>query len=197
MNSDVWHKVCEYLPHLQAVRLAEKRMSALEIAPPPKTAEKGIGATVLSVDAGVQALVEVAECSVQSSPVTVDQEISAVPGVGEASIEARPSSVETGVQVVPAFHEKSIGTIVVVENAGGSSTNAVPKSPEPITETVTPKETPTRQTTEPAPKTPFSIRVVRIFTFPIRLLSCSAKPVEDEEIPAEGTRSEKRAANDV
>jgi hypothetical protein len=34
VSADGWHKVCEYLPHLQAIRLAEKRMSAAEYAVP-------------------------------------------------------------------------------------------------------------------------------------------------------------------
>jgi len=31
VNADRCHKVCEYLPHLQAIRLAERWMSATEI----------------------------------------------------------------------------------------------------------------------------------------------------------------------
>ena len=29
MSTDGWHKVCEYLPHLQAIRLGEKRMAVV------------------------------------------------------------------------------------------------------------------------------------------------------------------------
>ena len=52
-----------------------------EIVAPPQMLEKSVDATVLTIDTGVQALVEKTECSVQFSPVVVDQGISAVPGV--------------------------------------------------------------------------------------------------------------------
>ena len=191
MNADGWHKVCEYLPHLQAIRLAEKRMSAAEIIVPPQMSEKGVDATVLSIDTGVQALVETMECSVQFSPVGVDQGISAVPGVHEVSIDARPIFSEAGVLAIPTLLEKSIGASVV-GRAVGSLTNVASKSLEALIETVAPKETAVNQT-EPAPKASFPIRMVRAYvyfvTFPIRLLMCSAKPLE-EELSADAAVSE-------
>ena len=191
MNAEGWHKVCEYLPHLQAIRLAEKRMSAAEIIVPPQMSEKGVDATVLSIDTGVQALVETMECSVQFSPVGVDQGISAVPGVHEVSIDARPIFSEAGVLAIPTLLEKSIGASVV-GRAVGSLTNVASKSLEALIETVAPKETAANQT-EPAPKASFPIRMVRAYvyfvTFPIRLLMCSAKPLE-EELSADAAVSE-------
>jgi hypothetical protein len=198
MNADGWHKVCDYLPHLQAIRLAEKRMSAVEIVVPPQTAEMSVDATVLSVDTGVQAVVEMRECSVQFSPVLVDQVVSAIPGVHEVSIDARPSFAEVGILAIPTFLEKSVGA-TVVGRAVGSLTNVASKSLEAIIETVAPKETPATQS-EPTPKESLPIRIVRAyvyyFTFPIRFLLCSAKPVEDEttgveETPSSNATSEK------
>jgi len=191
MNADGWHKVCEYLPHLQAIRLAEKRMSAVEVVAPPQMSEKSVDATVLSVDTGVQALVETMECSVQFSPVLVDQGISAVPGVNEASVDARPTFSEAGVLVIPTLLDKSIGT-TVVGRAVGSLTDVASKSLEAIIETVAPRETPADQT-ESASRPSFPVRVVRAYvyfvTLPIRFLLCSARPVEDEKIPTEETPS--------
>ena len=191
MNADGWHKVCEFLPHLQAIRLAEKRMSTVEVIVPPQMAEKSVDATVLSVDTGVQALVETTECSVQFSPVLVNQGISAVPGVHEMSIDARPSFVEAGVLAIPILLEKSVGC-TVVGRAVGSLTNVASKSLEAIIETVAPKETPDTQT-EPTPKESLPIRIVKayvyLFMFPIRFLLCSAKPVEDEKVAVEETPS--------
>jgi len=182
MNADGWHKVCEYLPHLQAIRLAEKRMSAAEVVAPRQMSEKGIDATVLSVDTGVQALVETAECSVQFSPIGVDQGISAVPGVNEVSIDARPMFSEAGVLAIPVLLEKSIGASVV-GRAVGSLTDVASKSIEALIETVAPRETPANQA-EPVPKASFPIRMVRAYvyfvTMPFRFLLCSAKPAEDE-----------------
>ena len=57
MNADR-HKVCEYLPHLQATRLAEKKMSAVEIVFFQQISEKSVDAAALSIDSGVQAAVE-------------------------------------------------------------------------------------------------------------------------------------------
>ena len=191
MNADGWHRVCEYLPHLQAVRLAEQRMSVVEIVAPPQMSEKSIDATVLSIDAGVQALVETMECSVQFSPILVDQEISAVPRVNEVSVDARPTFSEAGVLVIPTLLDKSIGSNVV-ERAVGSLTNAASRSLEALIETVAPKETPADET-EPASKPSFPVRVVRayvyFFTLPIRFLLCSAKPAEEEKVPTEAIPS--------
>lgn len=188
MNADGWHKVCEYLPHLQAIRLAEKRMSAAEIIVPPQMSEKGVDATVLSIDTGVQALVETTECSVQFSPTVVDQGISAVPGVHEVSIDARPIFSDAGVLAIPTLLEKSIGASVV-GRAVGSLTNVASKSLEALIETVAP--TPANQT-EPVPRASFPIRMVRAYvyfvTLPIRFLMCSAKPLE-EEVPADAAVS--------
>lgn len=190
MSADGWHKVCEYLPHLQAVRLAEKRMSAVEIVVPPQMSEKSIDATVLSIDTGVQALVETTECSVQFSPVLVSQGISAIPSQNEVSIDARPTFSDVGVLTIPTLIESSIGS-TVVGRAVGSLTNVASKSLEAIMETVVPKETPANQA-EPTSKASFPIRVVRAYvyymTLPIRFLLCSAKPVEDE-VPTDATPS--------
>jgi hypothetical protein len=41
--------------------------------------ERNVDATALSIDAGIQTLVETTEYSVWSSPVLVDQDVSAVP----------------------------------------------------------------------------------------------------------------------
>lgn len=187
MNADGWHKVCEYLPHLQAIRLAEKRMSMVEVVAPPQMSEKSVDATVLSVDTSVQATVETTECSVQFSPVLVDQGISAIPGVNEVSIDARPTFSDVGVLVIPTLLDKSIGASVV-GRAVGSLTNVASKSLEAIIETVVPKEAPANPT-ESEPKVSLPVRVVRAYvyyvTLPIRFLLCSAKPVEDERAPTE------------
>lgn len=208
MNADGWHKVFEYLPHLQSIRLAEQRMSVVEIAPPPQTSEKGIDATVSLFDAGVQAIVGVVECSVQAtvetmegsvqfSPLMVDQEISAIPGVNEVAIEARPILSDAGVLVIPTLLEKSVGTIAI-GRAVGSLTNVASRSLEAIVETVAPKEVSAEETGS-IPKASLPVRVMRAYVYyfmlPIRFLMCSAKPVEDEKLPVEevssGATSEK------
>ena len=191
MNADGWHKVCEYLPHLQAIRLAEQRMSAVEIVAPSQMSEKSVDATVLSIDTGVQALVETMECSVQFSPILVDQEISAVPGVNEMSVDARPTFSDVGVLAIPTLLEKSIGSNVV-GRAVGSLSNVASKSLEVLIDTVAPKETPANET-EPTSKPSFPVRMARAYvyfvTLPIRFLLCSAKPVEEEKIPTEANPS--------
>ena len=185
MNADGWHKVCEYLPHLQAIRLAEKRMAVVEIVAPPLMSEKSVDATPLLIDTGVHALVETTERSVQFSPVQVDQGISATPGVNERSIDARPSLSDVGVLAIPTLLEKSIGGSVV-GRAVGSLTDVASRSLESIMEAVAP--IPADQK-EPEPMVSFPIRVVRAYayylTLPIRLLLCSAKPMEEVKVPAD------------
>lgn len=187
MNADGWHKVCEYLPHLQAIRLAEKRMSAVEVIVPPQMSEKSVDATVESCAMGVQAVVETMESSFQFSPIMIDQEISAVPRVDEASIDARPSMSDAGVLVIPALLEKSVGT-TVVGRAVGSFTGVATRSLEAIRETVVPKEVPINPP-ESAPRESLPLRMMRAYVYffmlPIRFLLCSAKPVEDERMPTE------------
>jgi hypothetical protein len=82
--------------------------------------ERNVDATALSIDAGVQILVETTEYSVWSSPILVDQDVSAVPGLNKWSVDAWPA-FGTGCPI-PALLEKF------------------------ITETVASKETPTNQT---------------------------------------------------
>ena len=174
-------------------------MSALEIAPPPQTLEKGVDATVPSVDTGVQALVETLECSVQSSPVVVHQEVSATPGVSEVSVDVRPLTSEVAIQSIPAdVNDKSVGTTVVEESVDPptegpprileSIVEETAETVETVEEDVKPKETPTDRT-KPAPKGSSPKRIGHIFKLPFRFLLCSAKPVEDGAIPAEATTS--------
>jgi len=42
MNTEGWHEISEHLPHLQAIRLAEKRISAVEIVVPQQILEKSV-----------------------------------------------------------------------------------------------------------------------------------------------------------
>jgi hypothetical protein len=49
--------------------------------------ERSVDTTVLSIDAGVQTLVETMEHSVWSSPASVDHEVSAVPGLNKLSVD--------------------------------------------------------------------------------------------------------------
>ena len=62
-------------------------MSAIEIVVPPQMSEKSVDATTLSIDTGIQAVIQTTECSVQFSPVLIHQEISTVPGVSKMSID--------------------------------------------------------------------------------------------------------------
>jgi len=173
MNADGWHKVCKYLPHLQAIRVAEKRTSAIKIVVPPQMSEKSVDATTLSIDTGVQAVVQTTEFLAQFSPVLVHQEISAVPGVSKMSIDTRPIFLEAGVLAIPTLLEKSIGASIVGK-AVGSLADAVSKSLESIIGAVAQNETSADQM-EPAPRVSPPMRMARVYvyfvTFPIGLLN--------------------------
>ena len=141
MNADGCHKVCEHLPHLQTTRLAG---SAVEIVVPPQMPEKSVDAIALSIDTGIRAVVETAECSVQFSPTLVDQEIcySAI----EVSVDTRTIFSEAGVLVIPTLLEKSIGASVV-ERTVGSLTKVVSKISSNDTKESLASSSPTMQPT--------------------------------------------------
>jgi len=141
MDADGCHKVCEYLPLLKAIQLAG---SAVEIVVPPQMSEKNVDATALSIDTGIQAVVETTEYFVQFSPILVDQETCY--SVIEVSIDARPIFSEAGVLVIPTLLEKSIGASVV-GRAVGSLTKVVLKTPSNNTEKPPAASSPTMQPT--------------------------------------------------
>jgi hypothetical protein len=96
-NAKAWTTVSEYLPHLQNVRLVERRPVQEEVAVPPTTAEKSVDATTTTVDQEIDATPSTADFSVQSSPSLVSRQIEAKPEVLSVSVEASPVVAEQSI----------------------------------------------------------------------------------------------------
>lgn len=104
-NARAWTTVSEYLPHLQSLRLVERRPVLLSAVVPPTTSEKGVDATTTTVDRGVNATRPTAESSVQSSPkLLVDR-----------MIEAKPDLLSVFIEATPVFTDQSVGADNEVE----------------------------------------------------------------------------------
>ncbi|KAJ6520075.1 hypothetical protein C8R45DRAFT_953782 [Mycena sanguinolenta] len=136
-NARSWQKVSDILPHLQNLRLTERRAAVpqkeivvkyVEVpAPRPPTAEKGIDATVLTVDCGVDATPSTAECSVQAMPMMNDRETQASPPSVSIAIDATPQTVETYVDAVPGTSEACVDA---TPQTADVQVNAAPRTAE-------------------------------------------------------------------
>ncbi|KAJ6503282.1 hypothetical protein C8R47DRAFT_969069 [Mycena vitilis] len=133
-NARSWQKVSDILPHLQNLRLTERRaaMPQKEVvieyveveAPRPPMCDKGVDATVPTVDCGVEARPSMTEHSVQAMPSTRDRETQAVPttkncemqttpSCASAAIDATPKTVEAQVDATPEPSELVVSSVAV------------------------------------------------------------------------------------
>ncbi|KAJ6504370.1 hypothetical protein DFH09DRAFT_943958 [Mycena vulgaris] len=119
-NARGWQKVSDILPHLQNLRLTERRAAAPQkevvveyvhvVAPRPQMSDKAIDATVVTVDCGVDAAPSTAEFSVQATPLLMDRETQATPRCASVAIEAVPQTAETEVDATPGPIEVALST---------------------------------------------------------------------------------------
>lgn len=114
-----WQQVSEFLPHLQNLRLRERRKAAVAkpitvevpvpvLPPRPEVREQAVDATVMMINQGVLARPRLHEVSVQSSPETSDEGVEAIPEVSSISIDATPAVQDEGVLVVPSVSEVAV-----------------------------------------------------------------------------------------
>jgi hypothetical protein len=110
-----WQAVSETLPHIQTLRMMEKSFVATPPPPPPQvvieTSEKGVDATVLTVDQGVLALPELVDADVQCSPILVSIEVDATNDYSEISIDATPAVEEIGVGAQPVTVSTEVSAV--------------------------------------------------------------------------------------
>ncbi|KAJ7878647.1 hypothetical protein B0H13DRAFT_2545450 [Mycena leptocephala] len=105
-NARSWQKVSDILPHLQNLRLTERRAAlpqkevVIEYvqveAPRRPMSDKAIDATVRTVDCGVDAKPSTTECSVQAIPSTRDSGTQASPScasTAETQVDATPEPI--------------------------------------------------------------------------------------------------------
>ncbi|OBZ79449.1 26S proteasome non-ATPase regulatory subunit 12 [Grifola frondosa] len=178
-NALAWQKVSEFLPHLQNLRLLERRHQPQPVVyVPPPTSEKEVDATVSTVDHGmlaqpefeesaVQVSVELVDFSVQISPEMSSVSIDATPVVAEEEISAVPEFIDHAVDVRPETGEKS------TEMESISSSSSTETAVEPSTDGKhAENNTPFMFTYMPSPKRlmNFTCRVVRLYTAPLRFM---------------------------
>ncbi|CDO73462.1 hypothetical protein BN946_scf185013.g97 [Trametes cinnabarina] len=118
-NAQAWQRVAELLPHLQHIRLSERKLQPppAQYVPPPK-ADKSVDATVSTADASVSAHPEVVEFAVQAEPVLVELGVQIAPEMADMSIDATPVFVEVEVMAVPEHSEQSVDAVPQTEEKG-------------------------------------------------------------------------------
>ncbi|KAJ6575370.1 hypothetical protein B0H19DRAFT_933484 [Mycena capillaripes] len=122
-NARSWQKVSDILPHLQNLRLTERRAAMPQkevvveyvhvVAPRPPMSDKAIDATVHTVDCGVQAKPSTAECSVQVMPSTTNRATQARPSTASIAIDATPQTAEAEVDATPMPIEVVLSSVAV------------------------------------------------------------------------------------
>ncbi|KAI0778421.1 hypothetical protein BD413DRAFT_630902 [Trametes elegans] len=176
-NAVAWARVAEFLPHLQHLRLSERKLQPppAPYVPPPK-ADKSIDATVLTSDAAVSVYPDVVEFAVQAEPELVDFGVQMIPETSEASIDATPIYVEVEVAAIPELHEQGINAVLETEEKGtdplylAASDTASDSSDEGIN---TQNTIPSISMFIPSAATGIAnltYRVVRFYTAPIRFV---------------------------
>ncbi|KAJ7492375.1 hypothetical protein FB451DRAFT_1021280 [Mycena latifolia] len=131
-NARSWQKVSDILPHLQNLRLTERRA----VVPQKEVVVEYVPstATVLTADCGVDARPSTGEISVQAVPSLRDRETQAVPLRASVAIDAVPRTAETGVDAMepvtlsaPAEETKDMKPRLQESqlNCGGSPTHLV------------------------------------------------------------------------
>ncbi|KAI0756766.1 hypothetical protein C8Q80DRAFT_1091762 [Daedaleopsis nitida] len=179
-NAGAWQRVAELLPHLQHIRLSERKLQPPP-APyvPPPTADKAIDATPIMFDAAVSARPEVHEMSVQAEPELVDCGVQIMPETTEVSIDATPIYVEAEVMAVVQYSEQSVDAVPETDEKG-TEPMSISLAPSD-TASDTSDESSQADSTAPPPSifTPgaaatgivnLTYRVVRFYTAPIRFM---------------------------
>ncbi|KAJ7161327.1 hypothetical protein C8R43DRAFT_880736 [Mycena crocata] len=106
-NARSWQKVSDILPHLQNLRLTERRAAIPQkevmieyvqvAAPRPSTSDKAIDATPLTTDREVDAKPRTTEGWVQAVPSTGEREVQTSPPCASVAIDATPQTAEMAI----------------------------------------------------------------------------------------------------
>ncbi|KAF8898940.1 hypothetical protein BD779DRAFT_1431974 [Infundibulicybe gibba] len=99
-NAKAWQQVSELLPHLQTIRLIERRKARqpIPVIPPART-DKGVDATVKTTSRSVHAAPQTTTQAIQFSPALINRLVQARPDLFSVSIDATPLVTHTGVNV--------------------------------------------------------------------------------------------------
>ena len=98
-NAQFWQNVSEFLPHLQKIRLVERRAFPDTLPPIPSTAEKSIDATTTTITR---------EVSIQASPSLVNRIVDATPRFSSVLVDATPSVAHVGIHAVSLMVDQEV-----------------------------------------------------------------------------------------
>ncbi|EIW86895.1 hypothetical protein CONPUDRAFT_134237 [Coniophora puteana RWD-64-598 SS2] len=99
-NAVGWQKVTEWLPHLQRMRLLERRKVAEFLAKRPVKVHRSVDATVNKV---------MVEQGMQAQPSMVSKMIAAKPDLLDAFVDATPSKRSVEISAIPSIVHQSVG----------------------------------------------------------------------------------------
>ncbi|TFK77287.1 hypothetical protein BDN72DRAFT_37304 [Pluteus cervinus] len=198
-NAKGWQSVAETLPHLQNIRIAERKAASRMDTIRPRMANKGIDATVRTLSRGVLATPKMYNASIQFSPTLIDQFVEAIPSVVSAAIDATPSvrnaciealalTVEQGVEAKPHMVSMSI------DATPATTSQAVETSPPPPPLTAAPTSG-KREFSRRNPALLFLLSILKIISYPLTIpsrilrliLSKKPKPDGSKRIPTNDT----------
>ncbi|KAF9040430.1 hypothetical protein BDZ89DRAFT_1060516 [Hymenopellis radicata] len=110
-----WEEVADALPHLQNVRLSERRWAAQLVEEVSvhgvEYSDESVDATVWTEEFGVQVVPEMAEMAVQFVPSLVDCMVDAVPHSSSVSVDATPSTAEMEIDACPEVIDESVSAV--------------------------------------------------------------------------------------
>ncbi|KAI0785092.1 hypothetical protein C8Q75DRAFT_829539 [Abortiporus biennis] len=213
-----WQKVSELLPHLQNVRLMERRMSEAghashlpqplvpQVAPPIKE-DKEVDATIPSSSKVIYAVSEYIDEASQISPELVDEEVEAHPATNEVGIDAKPSVLDVGTIIVPQGIDEEVQANILPPSRD-HLTVITPRRVEVHSPVVSPSHAPS---TKPTPSifsayvpsvgdiVSLPIRVIRIYTYyvtyPLRYVLSLAPTIPDISAMTTHAGAEKEASS--
>ena len=117
-NAQSWQNVSEFLPHLQSIRLVERRAYSQNLHVPPPTSEKSIDATVTTIDRGIFAGPRTRDTAVQISPSLVSRMVDAKPQLFSASVDATPFIVDVGVHTFALSTDQEVDARPLTASTG-------------------------------------------------------------------------------
>ncbi|KAF9076086.1 hypothetical protein BDP27DRAFT_1210936 [Rhodocollybia butyracea] len=117
-----WEKASETLPHIQNIRISERRTAlaavpipVVELTPPPQkvdTTDKGIMAVASFVHQAVMAKPHTTDSGIQiRGPKMVHESVQVHPRLVSVSIDSVPRITEVGVSAIVSASDKSVGAV--------------------------------------------------------------------------------------
>ncbi|KAG6862181.1 hypothetical protein C0995_004263 [Termitomyces sp. Mi166 len=111
-NARNWQSASDLLPHLQGIRLLERRFAREATHVDPKiTVDKSVDARISMVDRGVNASPKTRNNAVQASTSLVSQIVQVNPNYASISVDATPSTVDANIEAVTNLVNKEVDAV--------------------------------------------------------------------------------------